>query len=244
MATVPATLGRFLEVGVHAPDIVASLAFYESLGFTQATAGETWSHPYAVVTDGRLFVGLHAAQIPTPTLTYVLANLNRHLDALRALGIEFEFEQLGSEEFNRVVFRDPSGLAVQLLEARTFSPPLLEQHADTSCGYFSELGLPTKDFASSRGFWEPLGFVAWEEEQVPFRRMSVTSDRFNLGLYQTRALKSSTFTFVDSQMRERIAELSARGFTLSDEMPDALAVGENAVLIAPEGTRLLLLSET
>ena len=52
-------LGRFLEVSVHAPDILESLAFYERLGFTQAPVGETWSHPYAVVTDGRLFIGLH-----------------------------------------------------------------------------------------------------------------------------------------------------------------------------------------
>ena len=44
---------------VHAPDVPASLAFYESLGFVQARVGDAWSHPYAVVTDGRLFLGLH-----------------------------------------------------------------------------------------------------------------------------------------------------------------------------------------
>ena len=38
-------LGRFLEISVHAPDIVGSLEFYERLGFTQASAGETWQHP-------------------------------------------------------------------------------------------------------------------------------------------------------------------------------------------------------
>jgi len=43
-------LGRFLEIGVRAPDVPESLAFYESLGFVQASVGDTWSHPYAVVT--------------------------------------------------------------------------------------------------------------------------------------------------------------------------------------------------
>ena len=62
-------LGRFLEVSVHAPEILESLAFYEQLGFTQATVGETWSHPYAVVTDGRLFIGLHAYEFASPALT-------------------------------------------------------------------------------------------------------------------------------------------------------------------------------
>ena len=41
-------------------------------------------------------------------------------------------------------------------------------------------------------------------------------------------------------MAERLAVLRERGFTLSDEMPDSLDERENAVLIAPEGTRLLL----
>jgi hypothetical protein len=42
-------------------------------------------------------------------------------------------------------------------------------------------------------------------------------------------------------MRERLARRRARGLNLSDEMPDSLDDSANAVLIAPEGTRLLLM---
>ena len=56
-------LGRFLEISLHTPDIQESLEFYESLGFAQASVGEIWPHPYAVVTDGRLFLGLHGLDI-------------------------------------------------------------------------------------------------------------------------------------------------------------------------------------
>jgi hypothetical protein len=38
--------------------------------------------------------------------------------------------------------------------------------------------------------------------------------------------------------------LKERGHTLSDEMPDTLDDTLNAVLVAPEGTRLLLLQAT
>ena len=38
----------------------------------QAAVGETWPHPYAVVTDGHLFIGLHGATVPSPALTFVL----------------------------------------------------------------------------------------------------------------------------------------------------------------------------
>ena len=56
-------IGRFLEISVHAPDVLASLAFYEELGFSQVTTGEAWPYPYAVVTDGRLGIGLHQHEL-------------------------------------------------------------------------------------------------------------------------------------------------------------------------------------
>jgi hypothetical protein len=43
-------------------------------------------------------------------------------------------------------------------------------------------------------------------------------------------------------MSERLARLRARGVPISDEMPDTLDEAGNGVLIAPEGTRLLLLT--
>ena len=44
-------IGRFLELSVQTDDILASVEFYERLGFRQLQVGETWSHPYAVLTD-------------------------------------------------------------------------------------------------------------------------------------------------------------------------------------------------
>jgi hypothetical protein len=81
-------IGRFLEISVHAPDVLASLAFYERLGFTQVTTGEAWSYPYAVVTDGRLAIGLHQQELPqSPLLAFVLPELHRQLAALEAAGL-------------------------------------------------------------------------------------------------------------------------------------------------------------
>lgn len=234
-------VGRFLEVSLHAPAIRESLDFYEALGFVQATVGETWSHPYAVVTDGRLFLGLHASAAPSPTLTFVLPELVRALEHLRDLGVEFERECLGDDVFNEAVFRDPAGIAVRVIEARTFSPPQLEGAVATTCGYFSELGVPVRESDAARDFWEALGFVALEESLRPFARTQLTSDRLNLALYRTRAFRSPTLTFEDDHMAERIARLRDRGFAVTDEMPDSLDDSSNAVLVAPEGTRLLLM---
>jgi catechol 2,3-dioxygenase-like lactoylglutathione lyase family enzyme len=234
-------LGRFLEISVHTPAIRESLEFYEALGFVQASVGEAWPYPYAVVTDGRLFLGLHGAVIRSPAVTFVLPALARGIETLRRRGLVFDQERIGEHVFNQATFSDPTGQSISLLEARTFSPPQLETTAASTCGYFVEFGIPVKDAAASRNFWEPLGFVAMEEELLPFARTPLTSDLLNIGLYRTRALRQPLLTFEDPDMRERLARLRERGFKLSDEMPDSLDDGANAVLQAPEGTRLLLL---
>ena len=60
-------LGHFHEISVAVDDVRASVEFYERLGFSQATTTDTYSHPYGVLTDGRLFLGLHQrAGFPPP----------------------------------------------------------------------------------------------------------------------------------------------------------------------------------
>lgn len=235
-------LGRFLEVTVHTPDIQASLRFYESLGFAQAAANDTWTHPYAVVTDGRLFIGLHARECPPIALTYAQPELALHAAKLQSLGIEFHSAQFDSESFHEASFADPHGLRVNLLEARTFSPPALEAGFESTCGYFTELGIPVRDYPIGREFWESLGFVAMEPETEPFPRLALASNLLNLALYRSRAFRQPVLAFEDAHMAERISRLREKGFDLTDEMPDSLDAAANAVLIAPEGTRLLLMT--
>ena len=237
-----APLGRFLEISIGTPVIGESLDFYESLGFVQAAVGETWSHPYAVVTDGHLFIGLHGRDIPSPSLTFVLPELQLGVSRLKERGVEFEEERFGEEVFNQARLRDPGGLSIVLLEARTFSPPQLDAPIESACGYFSELGIPARSATYAPAFWESLGFVALDEETQPFPRTPLVSDGLDLALYRTRALRQPVLTFEGNDMSQRLTLLRARGVQVSDEMPDTLDESRNGVLIAPEGTRLLLLS--
>ncbi len=69
------SLGRFLEISLATADVAESLAFYEALGFVQASVGEAWPHPYAVVTDGRLCLGLHGLDFDGPLPTWVAPSL-------------------------------------------------------------------------------------------------------------------------------------------------------------------------
>ncbi len=232
-------LGRFLEVSVHAPDIQESLAFYESLGFVQASVGDTWSHQYAVVTDGRLYLGLHAFEFDSPALTWVHPGLARHAPAIEALGIEFTYARLGDEAFHELGFLDPAGQMVKILEARTFSPPTLAAAHSTKLGYFEEFGLPTGDLARSTAFWDALGLVAFDPVRAAFSKAVASHRDLNVGLYDTD-LRQPVLTFSDAAMPGRIADFREKGYRLLDRLPRGMNSRENALLEAPEGTWLLL----
>jgi catechol 2,3-dioxygenase-like lactoylglutathione lyase family enzyme len=234
-------LGRFLEVSVHTPDVRASMAFYESIGFVQATVGEIWTHPYAVVTDGHLYIGLHGAGIPSPSLTWVRPNLARHAPELEALGIEFAFARFGEEAFHELGFSDPSGHTITLLEARTFSPLAVGHAPTTAIGYFEEFGLPTTDREAAVAFWDRLGLVAFEPEREPFPKVVLAGSDINIALYDLE-LRAPVLAFSDPQMGARIEALREKGLRLAPRLPRGLDPHSTAILEAPEGTPLLLVT--
>jgi hypothetical protein len=235
-------LGRFLEISVHAPNVLESLEFYQKLGFTQAQVGEAWAHPYAVVSDGRLFIGLHQYEFDSPSLTFVKPDLSRYIDTLESLGIEFAFRKLGGDVFNEAGFHDPDRLMVTLLEARTFSPPTRQPGETSSCGYFNEIGIPARNPGDSKNFWERLGFVATDEQSEPFRHISLTSDSLDLGLYATRELRKPVLSFIDAEMPSRLSHIDKLGIERSQHLPAAFDPESMAMLVAPEGTTLLLMT--
>jgi len=232
-------LGRFLEISVSSTDIAASLAFYESLGFVQATVGDTWSHPYAVITDGRLHLGLHAREFASPALTWVRPDLASYVAQLQALGVDFTVERLGEDALHEVGFLDPSGQTITLLEARTFSPPAIAPTHASLLGYFEEFGLPTADVERATAFWDALGFVTFDPVRMPFTKVVAAGRDLNIGLYDVD-LRNPVLTFSDPTMPERIATLREQGHRFVERLPRGMNPQENALLEAPEGTWLLL----
>jgi catechol 2,3-dioxygenase-like lactoylglutathione lyase family enzyme len=233
-------LGRFLEFSLATPDIQASLDFYTRLGFSQAEVGEAWSHPYAVVTDGRICLGLHQEAIPAPSITFVKPGLLKHLEWLEKQGLKFEFRRLGNDVFNEVGWLDPSGQLIRLIEARTFSPSKRVGTDTSRCGYFLEIALPTPVLDVSKAYWEQFGFVGIDETEDPLPHVSCTSDFIDLGLYDPAHLRRSTLRFEADDVGGTLARLAEIGISPTGEIPQPLRAMPAAVLIAPEGTPILL----
>jgi catechol 2,3-dioxygenase-like lactoylglutathione lyase family enzyme len=229
-----------LEFSVATPDIRASLDFYTRLGFTQAETGDAWPHPYAVVTDGRIYLGLHQDTSPAPSMTFVKPGLLKHLDALEELGLEFEFRHLGNDVFNEVGWVDPSGHRVRLIEARTFSPSKRPALETSLCGYFLEIALPTPPAVAAKAYWERLGFVGIDEPDDRLPHVSCTSDTIDLGLYDPAHLQRSALRFEVENVKETSARLADLGIASTAAAPPRLHPIPGMVLNAPEGTPLLL----
>jgi catechol 2,3-dioxygenase-like lactoylglutathione lyase family enzyme len=233
-------IGRFHEVSVHAPELLASLAFYERLGFVQVTAGEAFSHPYAVVADGRLAIGLHGGGLESsPTLAFVLPDLGRRLLALEDAGIAILDRRLGEDVFNEARL-DVIGQPLRLLEARTHSPSALAPAETSRLGWFEEVALPVRDVASAQAEWERLGFVPAEEGDDPYPHVGLTSDSLNVALVAAPMLRAPALVFQDTNLKSRVEALAGRGFRFETRLPRGLDASRHALLLAPEGTPLLL----
>jgi catechol 2,3-dioxygenase-like lactoylglutathione lyase family enzyme len=233
-------IGRFHEVSVHTPDILASLAFYERLGFTQVTAGEAFPYPYAVVADGRLAIGLHGRELhQSPLLAFVLPDLRSRLEALERRGIEIVERRLGDDVFNEARL-EAAGQSVRLLEARTHSPSPQGPGETSRLGWFEEFALPVSDMKAAEAEWERLGFVPAEEGEEPYPHIGLTSDSLNVALLRAGSLRRPALVFTDSDMAARIAKLAESGFEFERRAPPGLDAGRHALLVAPEGTQLLL----
>jgi catechol 2,3-dioxygenase-like lactoylglutathione lyase family enzyme len=234
-------LGRFHEIGLATANIRASVEFYERLGFTQAATNDTWTHPYGVLTDGRVFIGLHQRRFPAPALTFVHPDVAPFARSLEERGIELETRHVSEDAFNEIGFRDPEGQSVIVLEARTYSPVTRSAEDTSLCGYFTEYSMPAADFDAAREFWEPLGFVATEEPDAPYAHLPLTSDHLDIAFHRPRTLDRPMLVFREANMRERLARIRALGVKETGELPRGLPPAANALIEAPEGTALLLL---
>jgi catechol 2,3-dioxygenase-like lactoylglutathione lyase family enzyme len=235
-------LGRFHEISLETPDIAESVAFYERLGFTQCGTTDTWQHPYGVMTDGKLFIGLHQFKFPSPTITYVRPGVAQHAHVIEKHGIDLAWKVTGDDTFNELGFLDPSGQAVRVQEAATHFAGDRDSGEPSLCGDFAEFSVPAADFEPMRAFWEPLGFVAMDQSDTPYLRMSMTSDHIDLAAHRPRTREVPMLVFSSPDMGERIERLRGLGCEFSSGLPRGLDPRHCALLEAPEGTSLLLLN--
>ena len=233
------TIGRFLEFSVQAPDILESLHFYKSLGFTELESNDIYSHKYTVVSDGELNIGLHSTEFDSPAVTFVQQDLARHARSMTNHGYDFNYLRLDEDVFNELGFRDLDGHAVGMVEARTFH---LREDAekDSACGYCFELTLPVRDTVRAARFWAPIAPTLLQMREEPTIHMRFDASGVALGLSESIALEAPSLCFRCADRDALMALLDLQGFECQ-KFPGF--EGAFIAIKAPEGTMLYAFDE-
>ena len=233
------SLGQFLEFSVRTPDILESLGFYKSLGFTELESGDIWTHKYAVVSDGILNIGLHDREFTAPAITFVHHDVAKTARAMTDHGFDFNFMQLDEDAFNELGLADRDGHQVTMLEARTFHAPD-EDLDDSLCGTWFELSLPAREVVRSARFWASVAPHILQVREEPTTHMRFDAGGAAVGLSESIALDSPSLCFKchDKDAARALVEkesLRAQRFPGYE--------GAFVAIKAPEGTMLYLFDE-
>ncbi len=233
------SFGRYLEFSVRTPDILESLGYYRSLGFTELEIGEVWTHKYAVVSDGVLCIGLHDSDFDSPAITFVQNDLARNARRMTDSGFEFTKMRLDEDVFNELSLKDRDGHAISMLEARTFSGAD-EFDNDSALGTWFELTLPVRDTIRAAVFWAAVAPTVLQVREEPTMHMRFDAGGAPVGLSESIALKGPSLCF-RCQDRQALKRLIAREALSYTEFPGF--EGAFIALEAPEGTTLYAFDE-
>jgi len=225
-------LGSFLELGVPAPAVPESLAFYRALGFTELLTADIRSWPYAAVTDGQVIIGLHGAGLEQPALGFVRSDLAHHLGRLAQADLPTVFTRLGDDEFHEAGLMAPDEQLLILMEAATCSAAGADEAPPPLIGRSSEISLRCVDPERCLAFWTALGFLAVSEEDS--RTLRICAAGLTLGIRPEQRQPGPLLRF-ESAAPDVRGQLAALGIAAQPHP-------EGMLLRAPEGTALLLVT--
>jgi hypothetical protein len=232
-------IGRFHELSLHSQDIGGAWQRWLSLGFAAGEAGDVWRHPYGVVACEGLAIGLHATADEPLCITFVRPGVEEFERELSDRLIGVERAQLGADVFNMLELREPGGVLLRVLEARSFSPPG-ELPRETALGSFRTLSLPCTDFAEVRAFWERLDMEVEQIEQ-PWEGLHVAG--LPIAHHDGAVLDNAVLVF--DEARHDIDNEALRESLLgTGRILTALRGMRHRMLRTPEHLALLLLDQT
>lgn len=233
------TIGTFLEFGVRTDDILQSLSFYKSLGFTELESSDVFAHKYAVVSDGELHIGLHDTEFDSPAVTFVQPDLATHARSMTDHGFDFTHMRLDEDVFNELAFKDRDGHTITMVEARTFNMSE-EAEQDSLCGSWFELTLPVRDTVRAAAFWAPIAPAMLDMREEPTMHMRFDATGVALGLSESIALEAPSLCFRCPDREALMTVLEQHGFDY-EKFPGF--EGAFVAIRAPEGTMLYAFDE-
>lgn len=228
-------LGRFLEIALLTDRPLSAWESFQQLGFAPADSGDIWAHDYGVVCCAGLSLGWHAGGNEPLSLCTVRPNVIALERELEGLAVEIESAQLGPDVFNQLLLREPSGMALRVLEARSFTPPA-DVPGRTLLGRFEALSLPL-ELEAAATFWSGLGYAA-RETSVPWAGIEI--DGLPVAYHLPRECPEPLLVFNRDGQGLELEPLLACGLERGRALPSLS--GGHQLLRSPGEIGLLLLA--
>lgn len=225
-------LGDLLEFSVAADPLSPAIDFYRTLGFREAPAGNIVEEAYVALSLDTVTVGVRSGSGADPVPAFVRPDLKRHLRGFKHLSLPLEFAETADDQFHRAGFRDPNGLLIVLLEARTCSPVAPDSTIVSPLGEFLEYSVPTHSIPQATEFWDKLGVRQIDGGDAPQPWCRIHGHGLTLGLYTGRRFRPG-LSFSCDNADARIAYLEAKGCRLSRNAPFGLPGYDVVTLEAP-----------
>jgi predicted lactoylglutathione lyase len=236
-------LGKRVSIITNTPDMDASLEFYKQLGYKALASGEEPS-PWVQLSDGVILLLINQDEQPDRGLIYYADDMGERASQLEDEGLEFNHKREHDGYLQQVIFSDPNGLCVSLVQADHTIIPQPEGESYSKCGTFGEFSIPTQDLNASLAFWERLGFQrTGGDDAEPYPWAIVNDELITLGLHQTQDFNKFIITYFAADMAVRIESLRQKGLTFSWEHKDEQGLTTGARMESPGGQGFFLFQE-
>jgi hypothetical protein len=186
-----------------------------------------------------LCLGLHGLRRPSPWLAFAREDVAGLARSLEQQALRISSARLGPDDFHELELRDPSGLALRVLEARSFSPAA-ELPAPTLLGQFEALSLPLADFESGERFWQQLG-ANTVRAAAPWKQLRVDLEGFSLAFHRPALHDEPLMVFRQPDLAIAGEVLRSAGHEAAPGL-GGFGAPEHLILSSPEGLALALLA--
>lgn len=224
-------LGTLAYLTFYTPTPEATTDFCKRLGF-QTLLQEPES---TLLTDGTLYFDVHRSEHTATALSYLVNDIATKIEMAENLQL-----QIAEKSHHHAIIREPNGLNILLIDSaimplKEFSPKPI-----SLCGSFSEISLETDDTERSTRWWQNVGFKVTTQGKT---WCTMDDGRIKVGLYQRgtcpHKFKNPSLTYVEANIKERIAELKKRGVQFVQQ-EEELGMEGHAIAGTPDGQYFFL----
>jgi len=236
---------RFLELSIACDEVLPCMGLFQQLGFQSLPTNEIWDYPYAVMSDGRCFIGLHDKAhfekiSENSRFSFACEDISNAQRFLNDKSHYLAYSDLDSDDTaQNALFISPSGIGAHFIAARPFSPP--SEKTDSTLGYFRGYLFPKSHEEESLSFWEDIGLLAMHDEDSKYIQLS--TNNFNAVVSDFDQLKELALLFEHPEPESIFPHLARYGMGIN--MPEnGLAMNGVFSITAPNGIELIVKKES